>query len=166
MASKLVLGTVELGMRYGLNNTTGQPNREEAFTILDKAFAGGIDTLDTAWAYGTAEDVIGEWLTARGVAGSVNIISKLKPHSLDDYPGASAQEAVISEVKKSLARLKVKKLDGYLLHTSQYIYNDRVIEALREIKSAGLVSHIGVSTYDEPEALHAIALGLDYIQVP
>ena len=86
MTSKLVLGTVELGMRYGLNNTNGQPSIEESFAILDAALEDGIDTFDTAYAYGSAEDVLGQWLRSRGTVGGIKVISKLKPHVLDDYP--------------------------------------------------------------------------------
>ena len=165
--TKLVLGTVQLGMEYGLNNTTGQPNREEAFSILDRALAAGITLFDTAWAYGNAEDVIGEWMQARDTTQKIKIISKMKPHALEDYPNyTEPSKVVLAEVKKSLHRLGVSCLEGYLLHTPQYAYNDGVIAGLREIKSAGLVKNIGVSIYDEAEALRAIEIGADYVQVP
>ena len=96
----LILGTVQLGMKYGLHNTHGQPTTEESFSILDAALAAGIDTLDTAWAYGTAEDVLGAWLRARSLAGKVRIISKMKPHALNDYPdGMKAGEVVRIELE-------------------------------------------------------------------
>src|SRR5438552_1224712 len=100
--SKLVLGTVQLGMNYGVNNTTGQPNKEEAFSILDTAWEGGVNTFDTAVAYGTSEEVLGEWLSSRSLQGSVHVISKIKN----------------SEVGDSLRALGVKKLDGCLLHSA------------------------------------------------
>lgn len=62
---------VQLGMKYGLNNTHGQPTTEESFSILDTALAEGIDTFDTAYAYGTAEDVLGAWIRERSLAGKV-----------------------------------------------------------------------------------------------
>jgi len=165
--SKLVLGTVQFGMKYGLNNLHGQPTREEAFSILDAALATGIDTFDTAYAYGTAEDVLGAWIRDRSLAGKVRVISKMKPHALNDYPdGTKASEVVQTELEKSLARLGVKSLDGYLFHSPHYIYMSHMVEGLREAKEAGLVKHIGVSIYDEGEALQAAELGVDYVQVP
>ncbi len=167
LKSKLVLGVVQLGMDYGLNNVSGQPSREEAFLILDTALAEGIDTFDAAWAYGTAEDILGEWIQTRAVAHKVKVISKMKPHALNDYTkDVKPQDAVRAEVKKSLKRLGVKSLDGYLLHTPQYLHNDAVIAGLREIKAAGLVHNIGVSIYNEDEALSAVEVGVDYIQAP
>ena len=50
--SELSLGTVQLGMSYGISNSTGKPDREEAFSILDTAAEEGITVLDTAAAYG------------------------------------------------------------------------------------------------------------------
>lgn len=165
--NKLVLGTVQLGMKYGLNNVHGQPTQEESFAILDTALLGGIDTFDTAWAYGTAEDVLGVWIQARALAGKVRIISKMKPHALNEYPdGTKASDIVRMELEKSLARLRVESLDGYLFHSPYYIYQSHMVEGLQKAKEAGLIKNIGVSVYDEAEALQAAELGVDYVQVP
>ncbi len=164
---KIVLGTAELGMKYGLNNILGQPTKEDSFSILDKAFASGIDTFDSAWAYGNAEDLLGEWLKERSLVGKIKIISKMKPHALNDYPdGTKAEEIVMAEIGKSLKRLGVDFLDGYLLHSPYYIYSTHVIDGLKKAKEKGLIKNYGVSTYDEPEALQAVELGVDYIQIP
>lgn len=164
---KLVLGTVQLGMKYGMNNNSGQPTRKESFSILDKALASGIDTFDTAWAYGEAEDVLGEWIKKRSLAGKIHVISKMKPHALNDYPdGTKSSDIVQMELKKSLKRLNVDYLDGYLLHSPHYVYMTHVMDGLRKVKEAGLVKNIGVSVYNEPEALQVVELGVDYVQVP
>ncbi len=165
--SKLTLGTVQLGMKYGIANTHGQTTAGESFAILDRAFKDGINTFDTAYAYGTAEEVLGEWITTRGISNDVCIISKLKPdafgETLDDV---TAGEMVLEEVKKSLARLKLKKLDGYLLHSAKYLYVASVMEGLRKVKEEGFAEHVGVSIYDETEALDAVKAGIEYIEVP
>jgi len=165
--TKLVLGTAELGMSYGLNNKQGQPSLEDSFSILDIAYKNGIKIFDTAFAYGNAEDVLGQWISSRQIADKISVISKLKPHILNDYPdGTKAKDIVISEIKKSLKRLNINILDGYLLHTPQYIYNDHIIEGLKHAKNQGLIKNFGVSIYDEAEALYAASLPVDYIQVP
>ena len=165
--NKLVLGTVQFGMKYGLHNTHGQPTKEESFAILDAALVAGIDTFDTAYAYGTTEDVLGAWIKERSLAGKVHIISKMKPHALNDYPdGAKASEVVRMELEKSLARLNIKSLDGYLFHSPHYIYLTHMVEGLQKAKKAGMAKNVGVSVYDEAEALQAAELGIDYVQVP
>lgn len=57
--SALSLGTVQLGLSYGINNADGKPSQETANAILNAAIDGGINTLDTAGAYGDSEVVIG-----------------------------------------------------------------------------------------------------------
>ena len=165
--SRLVLGTVQLGMKYGLNNTTGQPTKDESFAILDAALEAGINTFDTAWAYGSAEDVLGEWIKKRSLADNIFIVSKIKPHVLNDYPEENDPSNIVrSEIGKSLKRLNLRSLDGYLLHSPQYLNNKGVLEGLMKVREAGLANHIGVSIYDVADALAALEHGLDFVQVP
>lgn len=165
--SKLVLGTVQLGMKYGIHNTAGQPSRDESFAILDTALSAGIDTFDTARSYGDAENMIGEWIRSRGMAGKVKVISKMWPKALEERSvGEAVADIVCAEIRESLARLRIDRLNGYLLHTADHVYRDDVLDGLRQAKREGLVEHIGISIYDEPEALEAARCGLEYVQVP
>ena len=157
MMSKLVLGTVQLGLDYGINNKLGKPSRDLSFKIFDSAYEGGIKIFDTAYAYGDAEKILSEWMKKNNTADKVSVISKLKPHTAE----------VEKEIQKSLSRLKRDYLDGYLLHTPEYIYNDAVWSALKEVKEKGLVKNIGVSIYEEKDALYAAQeRKVDYIQIP
>lgn len=165
--NKFVLGTVQLGTRYGINNATGQPSRDESFAILDTAFSASIDMFDTARSYGDAEGMIGEWIRSRGMAGKVKIVSKMKPKALESYPkGTEAADVVCAEIRESLERLRINRLDGYLLHAPEHVYRDDVLDGLRQAKREGLVEHVGISVYDEPEALEAVRRRLEYVQVP
>ena len=56
---KLALGTVQFGLPYGIANQSGQASREDAAAIIANARLGGIDTLDTAIAYGESEICLG-----------------------------------------------------------------------------------------------------------
>ncbi len=164
---QLVLGTVQLGMKYGLNNQCGQPTESESFSILDTALAAGIDTFDTAWAYGTAEDVLGAWIRSRSLSGKVKVISKMKPHAINDYPdGTKISDIVRMELEKSLKRLGLDSLEAYMFHSPYYVYLKYAMDGLRQVKQDGLVKHVGVSVYDEAEALQAVELGSDCVQVP
>ncbi len=53
---KLALGTAQFGMNYGIANSSGKVNHEEAREILSLGRSVGIDTLDTAIAYGDSEE--------------------------------------------------------------------------------------------------------------
>ena len=48
--SKIVLGTVQFGTNYGINNTSGQVMPDEVVKILKFAAENGIRTLDTSSA--------------------------------------------------------------------------------------------------------------------
>ena len=61
---KLVLGTVQFGLQYGVNST-GRPSEEVVKGILAAAFKGGIGILDTSSAYGNSEEILGECTTPK-----------------------------------------------------------------------------------------------------
>lgn len=60
--SKIILGTVQLGMPYGLGRwkNTLMPE-SEAFAILDAAWESGLTTLDSSPDYGMAEARLHRW---------------------------------------------------------------------------------------------------------
>ena len=59
MLNKLCLGTVQLGLKYGINNQIGrQPTNKEAFSILKAAIDYGIEYFDTSSSYGDAENLL------------------------------------------------------------------------------------------------------------
>ena len=69
--NRIGLGTVQMGLAYGVANTTGQPALAEVNAILTNASELGIDLLDTASAYGNSEEVIGKLAD-----GQFKIVSK------------------------------------------------------------------------------------------
>lgn len=162
----LCLGTVQFGMKYGINNQIGrQPTKEESFAMLDYALEHGIDTIDTACAYGEAEEILGNYLKQRADKHNLKVISKLRPNVIE--PGNIAENIVMQECKGSLKRLSIDQLDGYLLHTPEYIYREDILAALVKVKQQGYVRNIGVSIYDLKEGYAAIETGVvDYIQLP
>lgn len=164
--AELCLGTVQFGMKYGINNTMGQPSRNECFHMLDVAIDRGIGVIDTAEAYGEAEEILGNYFKKRKNANRVKVISKLRPNLLDPEE-KNVKQIIVNELEQSLKTLSVERLDGFLLHTPEYIYNDRVIEALRFLKEKKLVSNIGISIYEMKDGFEAINTGvIDYIQLP
>ena len=60
MNRRLVLGTVQFGLLYGIANQVGKVSRDEVAEILGHARAAGVDTLDTAIGYGDSEVILGE----------------------------------------------------------------------------------------------------------
>ncbi|PXV91843.1 aryl-alcohol dehydrogenase-like predicted oxidoreductase [Lachnotalea glycerini] len=164
--AKLCLGTVQFGMQYGIYNKYGQPSMEDCFEMFDIALDSGINKIDTAAAYGIAEELIGKYVHRRGKSNDLEIISKLRPNVLDVESG-TPQQIIRAQAVRSLRRMNIELLDGYLLHTPEYIYNSDILEGLQNIKKEGLVKNIGVSIYDIKEGDAAINTGIvDYIQLP
>ena len=155
---KLALGTVQLGLNYGVNNAIGrQPTEKEAHAVLEGAVAAGIEVFDTAAAYGNAERVLGSY---RLSSKNVRIISKLRPDTADSV------DAVIEEIRGSLERLGAKSVYGYMLHRASDMECPNIMRGLAVAKEMGLTEKIGVSIYEPDEALQAVSLGVDMVQIP
>ena len=60
MVARFVLGTAQIGNRYGITNDSNPMVSADAALILDAARQRGIAALDTAPGYGDSEHVLGE----------------------------------------------------------------------------------------------------------
>jgi aryl-alcohol dehydrogenase-like predicted oxidoreductase len=143
-------------------NRSGQIGRDEGAAILRRARNIGVDTLDTAIAYGESESRLGEIGT-----NGWRIISKLPP--LPDAVN-DVGEWVHSEIAGSLKRLGTGKLSAVLLHRPADMLGASgmsLYSALTEVKRKGMVEKIGISIYD-PDELDTLMprFDLDLVQAP
>lgn len=163
---KLVLGTVQFGLDYGINSPNGKPSREKSLAMLDLAYEKGVRIFDTASAYGDAEEILGEFMQSRNLTNKIQVITKLKPNIISNS-GDDSYDIIFSNLKESLKRLNRKYVDGYLFHSPAYIKDRILVDCLCRLKAEGLVKNIGVSIYEEEDAIYAAQLDeVDYIQVP
>ncbi len=159
MLSKLILGTVQLGLPYGINNMFGQISIENSLTLLEEAFNSGITFLDTAEAYGNAHEIIGMF-HRKNSSARFNILTKL-PHEFEDD--------IDEKVEKYLHQLQVDTLYGFSFHSFESYSRSikDVSRKLRELKERGKINKIGVSVYTNNEAMKSIEDPLvDFIQMP
>lgn len=144
---KLILGTVQLGVDYGINKK--KPTLDQSLEILNYCIKNNINTFDTAQDYGDCEEIISN-ITNK----NVNIITKINFHSKDknliDY------YLILEKVNKSLLNLKVKSLHTLLLHRFDDFKNKDLVNDLFKIKNNGLINHIGVSVYTVEEAIEVL----------
>jgi len=159
---RVALGTVQFGFPYGVANQSGQVTRSEAKAMLDLAAASGIDTLDTAIAYGDSEACLGEV----GIGG-FNIITKLPavPENCDDIVGW-----VHGQIAASLERLRVASVYGVLLHRPDQLLRrdgEVLFRALQSLKDNGQAQKIGVSI-NAPRELEELTAQyrFDLVQAP
>lgn len=159
---KLALGTAQFGMQYGVANRVGQPSEVEVKEILQIASSHGINTLDTAIAYGDCEERFG-----RIGVPNWQIISKLPAFASDT---SNVYEEVRAAVQGSLQRLGVEQIYGLLLHRPEQLLEkngEDLYLALEQVKQDGLVHKTGISIYD-PAVLEMIlpSFNFDLVQTP
>lgn len=161
MTNKLILGTVQLGLDYGVNNQHGRPSLKLALEILDKAYDSGIRTLDTAEAYGNSQKVIGTF-HKRNPTKIFKVISKLNAKN-------TINTSLSEKINENINTLGVKVLEGYMFHNYSSLKNNPYLfnEALKA-KKEGIIKKIGVSLYtnDEIEDIIKNYKTIDFIQAP
>jgi aryl-alcohol dehydrogenase-like predicted oxidoreductase len=153
---KLALGTVQLGIPYGIANEAGRPDDETALEILRAAREQDYTWLDTAAAYGESEAVLG----------------RLMPQVWADAPPAVATKFVLDEARapaaqldEALGRLGLPFVDALLLHREDDLDHPRVAE-FAALGTAGRTRRTGVSCYDPKRALQGLEAGFGCVQVP
>ena len=165
--AEFVLGTVQLGLEYGLANRTGKPNQDAAVALLRHAVALGVRAFDTAAAYGDSEIRLG--LALAGLP--VHVVTKLSPLSElgDNSAPGKVVAAVEASVAQSLRALNTDCLDCVLLHRAQHLhqYDGAVWRRLNDYVAAGVIAKLGVSVQSPAEVIAALAdPAVRHIQMP
>lgn len=154
----MILGTVELGLEYGINNKTGKPSYDEANRILDIAWENGIKELDTAAAYGDSEKIIGAFQKKTGRRFLID--TKL--------PFKDSGEKVREAFECSRENLSGASINILYLHAFEMCQNGEIMEGISALKEEGSIAKIGISVY-EPDELRYITDCLpqvDAVQIP
>ena len=159
---RIALGTAQFGLQYGIANQAGMVPFDDVRHILEEATALGVDTLDTAIAYGDSESTLGK----AGV-GDWKVVTKLPalPEGCTDVAGW-----VEAQVEVSIKRLGISQLHGVLLHRPAQLRSkdgESLLQALQGLKAAGLTRKIGVSVYG-PDELDVLMteMQFDLVQAP
>jgi aryl-alcohol dehydrogenase-like predicted oxidoreductase len=158
----LILGTAQLGLKYGISNKIGQPSLEQAREILETAHNEGIRTLDTASAYGDAEKVVGELNQNR-----FEIISKLPNLSKIESSGDYNEVSVF--LQKTLENTQQQQLCAYLLHSidNLKINGDVLWKKMQDLKDQEFTKKIGYSLYSPKQLdLYFDQYKPDIVQIP
>lgn len=160
--NRLALGTAQFGLAYGISNAAGQVPRAEARAMLGMARAGGMDTVDTAAAYGDSEACLGEAGTR-----DLKVVTKLPPMPAGCTDPASWVE---QQFDASLRRLGRSTVHGLLLHRPAQLLEPGgagLWAAMVRLKEQRRVARLGVSIY-APQELQAVtsAFRLDLVQAP
>jgi aryl-alcohol dehydrogenase-like predicted oxidoreductase len=155
--SKIILGTAQFGLDYGISNKDGQTSKEEINKVLNLCLDQNISALDTAPAYGSSESVLGEYedIVKFKISTKVDVINP---------------EEIRDSITSSLSKLGIEKIEYLLVHNENLLLNNMAESYYAELKSLkddGLVSKIGVSSYS-PNKLKQIVcrFDIDVVQIP
>lgn len=148
------LGTVKFGRNAGVKYPGGDgfalPTDAEISSLIDLAIDSGINLLDTAPAYGSAEERLGQILGAR--RDKFFLVTKTG----EEFDGANSEYIFTADhtrrsVERSLKRLKTGYIDCVLVHSNRddvkVITETPVLEVLARLKEEGKIGSFGVSTY-------------------
>lgn len=156
---KLILGTVQMGLEYGINNKTGQIRQEDTFEILGTAHSASIDTLDTAEVYGNAHRLIGAF-HRQNPTSVFKVNTKLPADSTDSH--------YEDRISRYLDELGVTQIETLMFHSyPSFQAHAAWLPALEKIKSKGLFKYLGVSLYENSELAQIIReSSVDVVQLP
>lgn len=152
--NKIILGTVQFGLNYGINNITGQVSSQEIKTILSTCKENGITKLDTSAAYGNSEQVLGKF-----IGNDFDVISK--------YPRNN--KSVKNTFDNSLKDLGLNHLYGYLIHHFDFYRECPLIwDEISLLKEKKKIKKVGFSIYEtgELDFLLDNNIQFDLIQFP
>lgn len=166
---KIVMGTAQLGLDYGVSRAKLGTDSEREF-MIKRAIGEGVSAVDTARVYGTSEAVIGRVL-AEGWGGRFEVITKLDP-----LVGLSAQSqesewrlATECSVWRSCVALGLERLDTLLVHRVQHltVAGGAVWSQLCRMQREGVIGTLGASVQTPDELQLALSTeNVDHIQLP
>ena len=147
--------------------------RTRSHALLDAAYAAGVRYVDVARSYGRAEEFVGSWLSARGLASRAVTVGSKWGYT---YTGEWRLDAKVQELKdlsvENLRRqfaesraLLGDHLGLYQIHSatleSGVLEDEGVVRQLRRIKDDGIAIGVTVTGPRQPETIdRALALGL------
>ncbi len=165
MYSKLALGAVQFGMRYGVSNVIGKVQPDQVKLILEEAYGKSVRFIDTAPLYGDSEGVIGDLAKST----EWNIITKIPklPQKVIDN---ESMLSIKSTFESSLINLRRSCIYGLLAHSCDDLFKVggmNMYQFMRDLKEQNKVKKIGVSVYSSKQ-IHTILkkFDIDLIQIP
>ena len=146
ITEKMVLGTAQFGMDYGIANLNGKLSKDVVFRILACAWERGIRRFDTAPCYGS-EALLGEFITANGIKDEAIVLTKIPSlYGVSDF-----QTDIITNLESSLKNLGCP-IDVLFFHNpvdSGLLLSD--LQFFETLLNDYLVSTLGVSVYETKE---------------
>jgi aryl-alcohol dehydrogenase-like predicted oxidoreductase len=126
--------------------SVGNPDPDDSIRIIHKALDAGINFVDTADAYGDAEEIVGKALEGR--RDDVVLATKVsRPMGEDPNQQGASRRWIVTEVENSLRRLRTDHIDLYQIQRPDPTTDvQETLSALSDLIHSGKVRAIGSST--------------------
>jgi len=149
MIQKLIIGTVQFGLVYGITNKNNSMIDDSE---LDKIFKFCNDHeiyhFDTAQDYGISENILSKYCKIYS-----NFIIYTKSKFIDQ------------SIENSLK--KFKKIECFMFHSFNDYTNDNIYNQLLMYQNIGIIKYIGVSVYTVDEAIIVLKENrVNVLQIP
>ncbi|KAF3919329.1 hypothetical protein ABW21_db0202216 [Orbilia brochopaga] len=142
--SAMGYGAMGISIAYG----PAKPD-EERLKMLDAVVENGVYFIDTSDIYGDSEDIIGKWFSLNpGLREKVFLGTKFSMYVREDgtYGQSGKPDFVKNAIEKSLKKLGSDYVDLYYYHRiEKEVPIEVTMGALKELKQAGKIKHIGLS---------------------
>ena len=160
--SALALGTVELGLDYGIvaPGAFGRPSEAEAQRLVHAAVDAGINLIDTARDYGESEAVLGRAL--RGRREQVILATKVRAGAQSLPDSTALRREMLASLETSLQQLQTDYVDLWQIHNldaEMLARVDVLAEVFAEARQSGKVRWAGGSTYGSALPMAALQTG-------
>lgn len=125
--------------------SVGNPDPDDSARIIHKALDAGINSIDTADAYGDSEEVVGKAL--KGRRDHVVLATKFsRPVGDDPNQQGGSRRWIMTAVENSLRRLQTDYLDLYQVHRPDPTTDiEETLSALTDLIRSGKVRAVGTS---------------------
>jgi len=156
--SRFILGTMQMGWIV---------NEEDSHKLLDAALEAGLNTFDTANIYskwgdgsypGKSEEIIGGWITDRGVREDIVLATKVRGEMSDRPIDAGlSRRHIMDAIEASLSRLNTEWVDIYWSHwPDQDTPMEETLRAYTNLVESGSVHYIGASNHTAAEIVESL----------
>lgn len=148
----LVFGTATFNYQYNPD-----PYELDTTGLVQQALEHGIRAFDTSPYYGPSEEILGAALDTEFVHSNVPreelcLITKCGRIASDEFD--YSKEWVYKSIQRSLQRLKTGYLDLVYCHDVEFVAEEEVMEAIRELRrirdEEGTIRYVGISGYPLP----------------
>lgn len=169
-AKRFVLGTAQMGMNYGIANSSGAPSQEVSERIIKTCLRSGSSWIETAREYESSEQIIGSSLKG-GWDSQAKVVTKLS--LLKNCPPDAAKGTVYAfvdaSVFKSCHALTRSSLEVLMLHRANHLedHNGVIWQRLLELRDLGVIKHLGVSIQNPGELQNVLGHPeIEFVQLP